>query len=228
MIYSKKRRRDDRLRATWAGEEKFKGRCAFHGYADFDTWAAHCIECAEDNKQSVAKLRARSLGSLYYKDVCEIHGVHDHSGVSYQCLSCYDARSRPRPPGFDYVANARKRDAPLVDVDRHNKARNPARALARKYFQPCYLEICDVHGEVPHNTNRGTCLTCRDSLGQRRKTAVVDRNPARAAARRAGETVYLEWCDEHGAGDHSVLHGKCLTCFTVAGAKRKWARITPA
>lgn len=43
----------------------------------------------------------------------------------------------------------------------------------------------------------------------------------RSVARRAGEVGYADNCETHGPALFGVQSGKCLKCFTIAGATRK-------
>lgn len=88
---------------------------------------------------------------------------------------------------------------------------------------PRFLAECPTHGETEHDVPRGKCLTCFTTLGAPRLSASKGRPVTaspRAAARRAGETRYAAPCPTHGETAHSVAHGKCLSCFTVAGVRR--------
>lgn len=73
-----------------------------------------------------------------------------------------------------------------------------------------FLYDCNVHGKTHFSGKRGVCILCHP-----------DRNPARAAARRAGEQYYSAQCAKHGETDFHVGIGRCATCFTATGAERQ-------
>lgn len=110
-------------------------------------------------------------------------------------------------------------DTPHRIRDRRCRAcASSARSMARGRGDATFLDRCDeCGGDTPHSVKTGGCAWCR-------KTRAKKTSP-RAEARRRGDRVFEGVCDEHGAADHSVLNGKCLSCFTTAGAPRAGPRV---
>lgn len=131
-----------------------------------------------------------------YEDLCATHGVTQHL----------------TQPGYEF-AECAQCVAEKPDL---------TRAEARRVGHVSFPAICATHGRAPHSVAHGKCLTRYTSAGVERQ-AVTGRPPSegpRAAARRLGESTYKGTCAEHGETDHSVTHGKCLTCFNTAGIRR--------
>ena len=104
------------------------------------------------------------------------------------------------------------------------QAHQPPRLRALNTGGLFYLDTCAVHGPAEHHTKKARCSLCFDSRG--RSLAGKEAGlSARARARRAGETTYRDTCARHGETVHSVLRGKCLTCFTSAGTPRQYVRV---
>lgn len=97
------------------------------------------------------------------------------------------------------------------------------RIAARLLKKKSYFFYCPVkeHGQTEHSVLHGKCLKCYSSNGQQRLRSPTKGMSGRAISRRLGLSTYLAVCEKHGQTEHSVLHGKCLTCFTTLGAIRK-------
>ncbi len=125
-----------------------------------------------------------------YADLCAQHGVTDHFTSSARCAQCV-----------------------ALDPD-------ITRAEARKVGRSTYAAECPTHGRTDHSVAHGRCLTCFNTAGARRVAESTTGSTPRAAARRSGQPTFVETCLTHGSTEHSVAHGKCLSCFTTAGVRR--------
>lgn len=74
----------------------------------------------------------------------------------------------------------------------------------------------DTKGQV-RSVHDNAILSVGDNPGRRGPKG----DQLRIAARSVGATVYPKECDVHGMVPHSVLHGKCLSCYNTTGAERK-------
>lgn len=104
---------------------------------------------------------------------------------------------------------------PCLDTDIEDAPENIRPAKAKAYRRH-YNATCEIHGYTKHAWDMGCCLKCYTRRGLARAKS------PRAAARADGQTEFNATCETHGENTpHSVAHGKCLRCFTMAGAKRK-------
>lgn len=187
--------------AREAGRRNYKHHC----YACARTTAhrtrdEQCLECT-DSRGASARADARRRGLTVFVADCPAHGAADHSVKHGGCLTC-------RTTGGEL---------------RRNVA-DGARAAARAEGRRTYTATCWLHGAVDHSVPHGKCLTCFNAMGRERPAmrpaTVRTRNP-RAEARNAGQWSYTFFCDAcNDDVDHSVAHGKCLTCFSTAGKPR--------
>lgn len=155
-------------------------------------------------KGNIARVNARAAGDSTYIANCPTHGDVQHSVLHGKCLSCFNTVGQPRKSWINTGGP--------VSV----------RSQARKDGNATYIAPCPTHGNVPHNTVFGKCLTCYTTHGTRRKrgTVTVDEPTARIQARRDGERTYTANCAIHGATDHDVIRGLCLKCYNTLGVPR--------
>lgn len=208
--------RPAKIRARFSGAVIFVDKCEIHGLVDHSLGKSttrtfgkvRCLSCFDMHGRvrslnaNPRRKAARAARLPTYLDFCfDCAGDRTYSVTHGLCLECFT------------TAGTRRRQ-PTTALD-------GPRVLARRSEASTYLATCPAHGAVPHSTIRGLCLTCFNSLGGVRRGPAMPVNAARAAARRAGASSYLEPCPAHGAVPHSVIFGKCLSCFTTAGTKRK-------
>jgi len=75
-------------------------------------------------------------------------------------------------------------------------------AFARDHLIIEYDNKCFKHGVTDHCAGR--CVICEP----------------RHAARHRLNAVFISDCERCGPGEHSLAHGRCLTCYTKAGIRR--------
>lgn len=151
-------------------------------------------------------LMALAEGRPFFRYNCDVHGETDFVAGLGACLACRGWRLRS--PGEEIRPPRKKR----AKVDR-------ARALARRDGKWTYPAECAEHGRTDFHVSTGKCLRCFTSIGvDRRKPAGTG---LRAEARREGRKTFMAVCERgHGETEHSVAHGRCLSCFTANGAWR--------
>lgn len=131
---------------------------------------------------------------------------------SIGCPTCSGPATRGLNPCDDCLVRQIDEAYPFFDGRR--------RGHAREMLLEQFVDCCPTHGIVRFWTKTGNCVDCTKS----------DRGPDsdRAAARREGKPHFYAVCEEHGNAKFSVLHGKCLMCFTTAGLSREGLRVISA
>lgn len=196
-----------RVLAATYGLTHYVDYCDTHGAAPHGSATGRCVRCPTPETVLRDRKTARREGLRRYLDVCPIHGETDHSTTYGKCLTCFTSA------GLLRAADPSRR-GPLPS--------DSPRAVARRAGEASFLDECPHHGRVAHAVRNGVCLTCRTVDGHARLTSRGRplTEGARAAARRAGQTTYVGKCETHGETAHSVLRGKCLTCFNALGLRR--------
>ena len=174
---------------------EFVAPCGAHGLQSlFDTGTAACLLCLDSHRHLPVMAQYKAAGASCYVGTCPVHGeTRQHFGGN-GCSKCRDARGRPlgrddargaaRSAGASrYIArcaahgevehytatghcsSCRTTAGLARSTEPMGRPGDPARIAARRARATTYLAPCDQHGEVPHHTIRGKCLTCYTSLG---------------------------------------------------------------
>lgn len=126
-----------------------------------------------------------------YPDYCDVHGETFFDTKSSLCMKC-----RERAPDL---------------------GQKEARRLGFKMFSG-YCD--DGHGWTQFHVSSARCATCFTTAGVPRMPR-TDIDPARVAARKAGQRTYESRCAAHGRTDFHVTVGRCAQCYTSNGFKRR-------
>lgn len=191
------------LIAQSVGLRQYEEYCDTHGVTLFDVATMRCALCLPLRDARLSRAEARKAGLTSFASTCPTHGETAHSVAHGKCLSCFTTAG---------AARVTLRPAP-----------NNPRSQARRAGAARYMSECPTHGKTVHSVAHGKCLACFTSQGVPRAQGAQGRpltDGVRASARRAGLRTYSGVCHTHGETAHSISHGKCLACFTVAGVRR--------
>jgi hypothetical protein len=109
--------------------------CSVHGDVEHSPQTGLCWMCRPNQPNALE--RAKLLGASTFVQACPEHGDQPHTvRKPHKCSACTPNR--------------------LWDAER---------TAARHAGRSSYPRDCATHGRVPHNTERGTCLTCFNAKG---------------------------------------------------------------